>query len=215
MHGKFHLPRPQQGLVPAGHRPSRPRRIWCALACIAPLLLAGCGSSPPTHYFSLKAVPPEGGAPAARFKGPPIQVRDIQLPPTLDRLEMVVSGPGPQVNVLGSDRWAAPLKELVRQTLTQDLRDRLGEKAVLPPGAPVQSGKVQVLILSMQRFSADSQGRVTLETSWSLGRGNPPKAVVTRQTKVQANAGSSAPGAVAEAMSRALGKLADRIANEL
>ena len=179
---------------------------------MAPLLLAGCGSSPPTHFFSLNAVPPAGGTRTARLKGPPLQVRDIELPPTLDRLEMVERGPGTQVQIMGSDRWAAPLKGLIRKTLTQDLSDRLGDKAVLAPGTPVESGKAQVLILSIQEFSADTAGRVTLDARWSLGRGNPPKPVLTRHATLHVDAGSADPGAVAQGMSQALGQLADRIA---
>lgn len=188
------------------------RRTWCALALSAPLLVAGCGTSPPAHYFALNTVPPAGGARAAGLKGPPIQVRDIQLPPTLDRLEMVVRGPGTRVQVLGSDRWAAPLKGLIRKTLSQDLSDRLGDKAVIAPGMPVGSGQARVLILDIRRFSADPAGRVTLDAVWSLGRGTPPEPVLTRHASVHADAGSAQPGAVAQGLSQALGRLADRIA---
>ncbi|HET8995068.1 MAG TPA: PqiC family protein [Acetobacteraceae bacterium] len=188
---------------------------WYVLAVATPLLLAGCGSSPPTHFFTLNPVKPAAGTPPTHAKGPPLQVRDVQLPPTLDRLEMVLRGPGTQVQVLGSDRWAAPLKGLIRQTLTQDLRDRLGENAVEATGTPTQPGKVQVLIVTVQEFSADASGRVTLDANWALGRGNPPKPVLNRHATVHADAGSVKPGAVADAMSRALGALADRIAAAL
>lgn len=188
---------------------------WYVLAVAMPLLLAGCGSSPPTHFFTLNPVPPAAGAPPVHAKDPPVQVGDVQLPPTLDRLEMVLRGPGTQVQVLGSDRWAAPLKGLVQETMTQDLRDRLGDSAVLAPGTPAQPGKVQILLLTFQEFSADASGRVTLDASWAVGRGNPPKPVLNRQTTLHVNAGSTTPGAVAEGMSRALGALADRIAAAL
>jgi len=187
---------------------------WIALALTAPLLLAGCGSSPPTHFYTLDTVQPAGGH-SAELHGPPVQVRDIELPGTLDRLQLVLRGPGAQVQVLGSDRWSAPLKGMIRQTLTQDLRDRLGENAVISPGAPAPSGKVQVLIVTFEQFAADTSGRVTLEADWSLGRGNPPKPVASQHEVVHANSGSSQPGAVAEGMSRALGQLADRVAARL
>lgn len=185
-----------------------------ALILVVPLLLAACASSPPTHFYTLQAVPPAGG-PAATLKGKPIQVRDINLPPALDRLPMVLEGPGAQVQVMGENRWAAPLKGLIRQTLTDDLGDRLGEKSVVSPGAPEPPGGVQVLILNIQQFGADASGRVTLDTGWSLGRGNPPKEVLSRTVAVHVDAGSTQPDAVAQAMSRALGKLADRIAGQL
>lgn len=184
-------------------------------ALVLLLLLAACGSSPPTHFFTLTAVPAGRTAHADRLRGPPLQVRDIQLPATLDRTEMVLRGPGPQVQVIGEDRWAAPLVGMIRETLTKDLRDRLGENAVLSPGAPEPPGGVQVLILNVQQFAADATGQVTLDADWSLGRGNPPKAAVSRHASIRTAAGSSQPAAVAEGMSRALGELADRIAARL
>ena len=187
---------------------------WTILILAVPLLLAACGTSPPTHFYTLQAVPSAGG-PTATLKGKPIQVRDVRLPPTLDRKSIVLEGPGAQVQVLGEDRWAAPLKGLIRQTLTDDLRDRLGEKSVVNPGAPQPRGGVQVLILNIQQFGADTSGQVTLDTGWSLGRGNPPKAVLSRHATVHVNAGSTRPDAVAQAMSQALGRLADQIAGQL
>jgi hypothetical protein len=185
---------------------------WTWLALAAPVLLAGCGSSPPTHFFTLTPVP---GQQAAAAKGKPVQVRDVEIPASLDRLSMVLHGPGAQVQVLGQDRWSAPLKGLIRQALTQDLRSRLGDAAVVSPAAPEPPGGVQVLILNIQEFSANTAGLVTLDTDWSLGRGNPPKAVMHRHATLHVNAGSAQPDAVAEAMSRALGQLADQIAGAL
>jgi uncharacterized lipoprotein YmbA len=190
---------------------------WSLAPLVVPLLLGACigGGSPPTRFFTLNPVPPAAGRMASP-KGPPLQVRDIQLPPAVDRQEMVLNGPGTQVKVLGEDRWAAPLSGLVRNTLTADLRQRLGESAVLSPGAPEPAaGGLQVLILGAQQFSADANGKVTLDTDWSVGRGNPPKAAITRHATIQVDAGSVQPQAVAEGMSRALGQLADRIAAAL
>jgi hypothetical protein len=190
---------------------------WSLAPLALPLLLSACigGGSPPTHFFTLSPVPPAGGH-AAALKGSPLQVRDVQLPPAADRQEMMLNGPGTQVKVLGEDRWAAPLTGLVRNTLTTDLRQRLGDSAVLSPGAPDPAkGGLQVLILSAQQFSADANGLVTLDTDWSVGRGNPPKAAITRHATIHVNAGSAKPDAVAEAMSHALGQLADQIAAAL
>lgn len=188
------------------------RRTILILA--VPLLLAACGTSPPTHFYTLQTVSPAGGS-SATLKGEPIQVRDIRLPPTLDRKSMVLEGPGAKVQVLGEDRWAAPLKGLIRQTLTNDLRDRLGEKSVVDPGAPQPSGGVQVLILNVQQFGANASGQVTLDTGWSVGRGNPPKEVLSKHATIHVNAGSTRPDAVAQAMSQALGRLADEISGRL
>ncbi len=179
------------------------------------LLLSACGGGPPTHFFTLNPAATSGSVPAGTFKAAPIQVRDVQLPGALDRLPMVVDGPGSQVQVLGEDRWVAPLDELMRRALSQDLKDRLGESAVVDPGAQPPSGKAQALVLNVQRFGADSTGRVTLDTDWTVARGTPPKPAISRHAKLQVDAGSAQPDAVAQAMSQALGQLADQIATAL
>lgn len=188
---------------------------WIVAALALPLMLAGCGSSPPTRFFALTAVGPSGGNPAVSLKGRPVQVGDIQLPQTVDRQAMVLRGPGTQVQVLGQDHWAAPLSGLMRTTLTEDLRRRLGDSAVVSPGAPAPRDGMQVLILNVQQFAADPSGQVRLDTDWSVGRGTPPKAAITRHADIRVDAGSAQPQAVAEGMSRALGELADHIAAAL
>lgn len=186
---------------------------WMVLALGAPLLLAGCGSSPPTHFFTLTPVPSSGSP--GTLRGKPLQVRDIELPPTMDRQQLMISGPGTQVQLLGQDRWAAPLKGLVRHTLTEDLRQRLGDRNVVSADVPQPPGGVQVLVLTVHQFGADVSGQVTLDVDWSLGRGNPPKQVMQQHETVHVSAGSTEPGAIAQAMSRALGQVADRIAGRL
>ena len=189
------------------------RRSLAAL--VIPLILAACGSSPPTHYFTLTEAGPSGGHVGGSSRRVPLQVRDIQLPAALDRQQMVLRGPGAEVQVLGEDTWAGPLPGLMRNALTQDLRARLGESAVLPPGAPTPSSGVQVLILTVQQFSADTAGQVTLDTDWAVGRGNPPKPAISRHATIHVNAGSGQPDAVAQGMSKALGELAGQIAGAL
>jgi len=50
------------------------------------LLLAACGSSPKTQYFTLAMEPGSGAKPAIDA---PVTVADVTLPPTLDRRETV------------------------------------------------------------------------------------------------------------------------------
>jgi len=99
--------------------------------------------------------------------------------------------------------------------LSDDLRARLGTAAVLAPGDPAPPGKVRQLLVVFERFSADNAGRVVLEADWTVGSGNPPRPGATHHERVEENAGSTQGGSVAAAMSRALGLLADAIAQRL
>jgi uncharacterized lipoprotein YmbA len=172
-------------------------------------LLAGCGSSPETHFHTLVAVPP-ATSPDATVSGPKLQVGRVGLPSALDRLSMVTMGPGTQVNVSDQDRWVAPLNELVRRALTLDLRARLGDSRVLAPGDTAPDN-ARIVALNIQEFSAGASGTLVLDTDWTLG-GQSGRNPHTEHTRLEVKATSPGPDDMAGAMSRALGQLADRIA---
>jgi len=173
------------------------------------LILGGCGSSPKTQFYTLVPKPPAGQPARVMQAEPPLVVGRVALPGTLDRAALVTQGPGPAISVSSDERWVAPLDELVRRALTDDLRARLGAAAVLAPGDPSPPGGARRVVLTVQRFSADSSGMVVLEADWTLATGNPPKAGKIRHVRIAESAGSAEGDAVANAMSRALGELAD------
>ncbi len=172
------------------------------------LALPSCGSSPKTHFYTLDAVPPAGPLSHSDGSGS-MQVGHVDLPATLDRLSIVTRGSGGQVNVSDQDRWAAPLDELVQRALTADLRQRLPEGEVLAPGDPTPAG-ARTLTISVQRFTADASGHVVLDADWTLQQ--PGKRARTHHESIETTVNGEGGGDIAEAMSRALGKLADRIA---
>lgn len=189
-------------------------RYWLVGALVLVLGLAGCGSSPKTQFFALDTVPPAAGA-TARVDGKPLQVGHVALPGTLDRAALVTTGPGPQINVSDVERWAAPLDGMTQRVLAEDLQARLGVAAVLAPGDPPPSGGARTVVLNVQRFGADSTGQVVLEADWTVATGSPPHATGLHHVRIVENAGSTEGAAVASAMSRALGALADDIAHKL
>lgn len=183
---------------------------WLVLAIV--LGLAGCGGSPPTHYYSLVPVPSSGGGHFA-LSGPPLQVGQVNLPPLVDRSSMVITGPGPAVTVSNTDVWAAPLSGMVQHVLSEDLADRLGSTHVVPATGQIPPHGVRIVVLNIQRFSGDSRGQVVLDTDWSLTHGNPPHPGRMHHARITEEAGSTAGAPVAAAMSRALASLADQIAS--
>ena len=72
-----------------------------ALMLLPVLLLVGCGSSPKTHFHTLVAVPPAQTAPRPSAMDLPIQVGDVNLPGTLDRLSLVTRGSGTAAEPFG------------------------------------------------------------------------------------------------------------------
>ena len=179
-------------------------------------LLAGCAGSPSTHFYTLDPV----SAPASALTANPTQshrlivVGQVQLPPALDRLSVVTRSGPDQLAISDENRWAAPLDDIVRHTLSADLAARMPPGRVLAPGDPVPASGARSLIVDVQDFLPDER-HVTLNARWTLLDGTPPRPVLTRREMIDITAASPTTAAEIAAMSRALGALADRIAAQL
>ncbi|MGH6875949.1 MAG: PqiC family protein [Rhizomicrobium sp.] len=173
--------------------------------------LAGCGSSPKTSFFALSVA---AGADNSRSSiAFPVQLAAVHIPPSLDRNEMVRKLKGQAVSISDTDRWSAPLGEMIRNVLTQDLKARLTEGKVILPNAPAPSGTAS-LVVTIADFSADADGRVTLGGSWSLLNANTNTPTLHRDFDLHTDAGSGA-DAIAGGMSRLVGELANDMASTL
>ncbi len=172
-------------------------------------VLVGCGSSPPTRFYSLDAVQP-ARAPAGDATTPPLKVNAVRIPPLLDRRAIVRREAGNRLDISAQDRWGASFGEMAREVLTEDLQNRLPPGTVIPPNTPAP-GNSRGLVVDILSFVPDGTGQVALTCDWTLLEGAPPKPVVLRTARLTQPGGDN-PSNQAEAMSELLGKLADQIA---
>ena len=84
-------------------------------------LLAACGSSPKTHFYTLSVAPGSTGHGIQT----PVQLAAVHIPPSLDRRQMVRLTSANSVEISEVNRWSAPFDEMVRNVLAQDLAARL------------------------------------------------------------------------------------------
>jgi uncharacterized protein len=174
------------------------------------LLLAACASAP-TQTYTLSAVPPERTAVGSPIR-PPLEVGEVSIPATIDRDEIVIAAPGDRLNVSANSVWGAPLNQLIRRALSEDLSARLSPGSVLSPGDPAPPRGLRILTLSIGQFGGDTAGHVVLRASWLLARSGQPPSGTPHRERIEVDASAGTPRAVVPAMSRALGILADRIA---
>ena len=180
----------------------------CALLVLAGLGgLAACSSSPPTRFFTLSAVPGN----ATGYAGPALKVADIQVPPSMDRLELVRQGAGNELSVDDFAHWAAPLGDLARTALTQDLAARLPAGRVVYPDVAEPDGTLRVSV-DLLAFTCAPE-RASLEASWTLAVKSKP-AGPPRQLRLAGSCGTDGPSEAA-ALSALLGQLADAVATDL
>src|ERR1700693_4933463 len=125
------------------------RRNWPATLLV--LLLAGCGSSPPTQFYTLSSVPAESRVPGGFGNTQPLQVRRVQLPGDLERDAVVTRLGANRLNVSDQDRWGGPFDEMIQRVLTSDLGSRLPSGMVLAPGDPVPPSGVRTIKLNVRQ----------------------------------------------------------------
>jgi len=177
------------------------------------LALLGCASSPPVDYLDLEVVPPPSGS-ATPLAGAPLEVGRVTLPPELDRDELVRRTGAGRLEIVPSERWAAPLADLVRRTLAFDLAARLPPRQVVLPGEPRPPGPVRIVVVVLRQLATGGDGAL-LAGRWSIVDGDAGTSLAVHDVELgPADGAASGPG-LAHATSVALGELADRISAEL
>jgi hypothetical protein len=171
-------------------------------------LLAGCGRSPPTQFFTLAPVRPDNARSA--FAGAPVQVRAVHIPAVLDRPERVLGRSQQRLDIVETQQWGAPLADMIRRVVSQDLSARLPAGMVLMARAPASPG-TRGVVVDIQEFQPDASGNVVLDASWVVLGGSTATTGAQGARRWQVPGGAGVDAQVA-AMSALLGRLADAIA---
>ena len=175
----------------------------------AALLLAGCGSSPPSKFYVLTAdpVPQRTWTGAAKT----VALGRVSLPGALDRPQIARRKGGNEIVFSEEERWAGPLDDMVRRVLADNLAARLPAGISLVENAAKPPPGITIAV-DISRFDADETGAATLAARWeALGPTGRPLGPPRESTIIEPGAGSGA-AAVASTMSRAVSDLAARIA---
>ncbi len=176
--------------------------------------VSGCGSSPPTRFYSLEPTvaeaPLQVGARARTQTS--VKINAVHIPSVLDRRTIVRGESNYQLRLSSQNRWGGDFGEMMRRVLTQDLQARLPSGMVIAPDAPAPTNArgVVVDILSF----APKGASVFLDADWIVLQGSPAQPTLHRDLHLmEPFAGSAA--SQAAAMSKLVGRLADSIAQGL
>ena len=173
-------------------------------------LLAGCGSSPDTRFYTLTTVPPVIKT-AVRSSTPQLGVgiRSVVLPAELDRPQIVTrTGPN-TVNLAEFDRWSSPLRDSVANVIASNLTVLVpADRVVVYPWPPGVSLDYQVSV-EVTRLDLRMDGPCALEAWWRI-QAKDQKSVVGRSS-LSDQAGHDYASVVA-AKSRLIGALSGEIA---
>jgi uncharacterized lipoprotein YmbA len=199
-------------------RPCTPRRLGsrrCAprlrAACLgAVAILAGCAGQR-DHFYALTTLPENAPAPTAAFTTHVLLT--ISLPPVIDRRQMVIAT-ADQLLVFEHERWAAPLSELVAQTLARDIERRRADVLVADRSFD-QASLIPVRIrVDVVRMSVREGAQATLEAHWRVVDARRNTDEVGGET-FQSPVAAGDYAAIARAFSNDLSSLADRLSAKL
>ena len=191
--------------------------VCLAIAAASSAWLAGCGQSPPTQFFTLDPVAPANSSQVGT--GAVLRIDHVTIPSFMDRPELVREHAADRLKVDDFSHWGAPLGDLMRATLIEDLTARLPSGRVLPTGTPKPEGAID-LTVEVAAIHEGASGLIA-DVDWTItqpqtGGANPLPVVRTlRHERIEAPLNNSSQQAFAAALSQVMGLLSDRIVTEL
>ena len=185
-------------------------------ALIAALLafpvLAGCGSSPKSTFYTLSS----GAAPAPAPATAPLSVAiaAVTVPDIVDRPQFVVRVAANQVTINEFARWAAPLKDEIPRVIADNLTRLLNGARVATHPQAGNTDTDYLVRIGVQRFDSALGDAATVEVLWSV---RPPKggAPRTGRSVVREPVQGKDYDALVAAHSRALAAVSREIADAL
>jgi uncharacterized lipoprotein YmbA len=190
-------------------RPGRALVVFLFLT----LALTGCGfmKRSKSEFYALERIAPTQAVTA--ISGLPIGIDVVELPPGLDRREIVVRQQDQRLEIREKDQWSASFEPLVLHTLAFDLASRLPEGMVILPGQSKPINAMRSLDVVFEDLAPGPENSIEVHARWILRQTGQPDLTKTEQFMTPIDSLSSA--AVATGMSRAIATLADRIAAQL
>ncbi len=191
---------------------------WGIIINLVLLLIVACTSNNSATFYLLKPIPSsnlnliQNNDAAAKIM---VLVKLVNFPEYLDQPQMVIRENDYKLQINEDHRWAEPIKNDFTRVFVKNLDSRIA-----PSSARIFSkldGSKPDYQLSIEVFQMDvnMEDEAVLKTEWSLSTGKKAK-WVTRQSseyKVTINDNSFESGV--EAQSKAIGLLADQIAEYL
>ncbi|MEO5340445.1 MAG: PqiC family protein [Magnetococcus sp. MYC-9] len=143
------------------------RRIWLFL----PLLLcsACAGGSPPVRYYLLTpTASTESPTRKASHEQPLIVVEPVELPPYLNRAQIVTRSSENHLHMQQTEQWGDHLRENISRVVLENLSALLGTDRITSPTALPQERSSLRIATQISQFEQGADGRVVLKARWRL-----------------------------------------------
>lgn len=174
----------------------------------AAAVAAGCGTSPPSRFYTLSPVATPAATPSNVF----VAVGPVTIPAVVDRPEIVVSAGPNELKLDEFNRWASPLQDNVARALAENLVAALGTPRVILFPQQLASDPEYRVAVEIRTFESVPGVSTALDAVWTVRRAKDGK-TETGRTSARETVPDSSYEALAAAHSRAVARLAQDIAN--
>ncbi len=189
-------------------------RIALCLMVAAPLIVAGCGTSPPSKFYALNAVKTQQSAAQATSAARSVllSVGPIRIPDYLDRPQIVTHTAQNELTINEFERWGGSLREDIDRVVTEDLSALLASEDVAVVSWRSTGPGGYKLPIALNRFDAVLGGSVQLKATWGVSSVDGMKIIFMSESAISQPVNGTSYSAIVAAMSQALGTMSQEIA---
>lgn len=181
-----------------------------AIATTLLALAAGCGTSPPSRFYTLTPTV----APAAATSSLVIAVGPVTIPGVVDRPEFVVSNGPNEVRIDDFNRWASPLQDGLTRAFADNLAAILGTPKVIRFPQPIAVEPDYRVVVEVRSFESSPGEAATLDAIWTVRRAKDGR-TQTGRTSVREPVAEKGYDALAAAHSRAVARASRDVADAI
>lgn len=189
------------------------RRPTLAILILAAALLAGCGTSPPSRFYTLDATATSTPSATAR-PALVVAVGPVTVPAIVDRPEFVVSAGPNEVKIDDFNRWASPLQDGLSRAVAENLVALLGTPRVVRYPQPLAIEADYRVVIEVRTFDSAPGQSTALDAVWTIRRSKDGR-TQTGRTSVRDAVPDKGYEALAAAHSRAVARMSQDIANAI
>ena len=198
--------------------------IRMLMIAAAMLIMVGCAATPPSNFYQLNE--PAATQLTGLERGIAVGVGPINLPPYLDRPQIVIRGVGHKLELSEFNRWAEPLNDSVSRVIIVNLSNMLESTRVFEIPRRNKTIPLEFRIeIDIARFDGTLGGDAMLVARWTL-YGREEAALLTKVSLISESSsveGSDGSGSTDEvsfesliaAQNRCLQKLSQEIVDAI
>jgi len=179
--------------------------------------MGGCATTQPSKFYVLS--PLEASFPKTPTDGSKtglaLGIGPIDLPPYLDRSQIVIRATRNELHLSDFHKWAEPLQDSIPRVLGENLSILLStDRLTLFPWKGSLSFDYQVAV-EIIRFDAYMNGETTLEARWQIIEEKDRAVLVIKKSQFRSSAGDAGYEAMVSGLSDNLAELSRTIAKTI